>query len=353
MSEYGNTPDNPVVSTVPQPVDYSTASGEDIHAAVTDLFRAGEQPQRPFEAEGQDGSADRAGQEHQESGLQIPDKFRDADGQPNVQKILQSYTELERAFHSRKPQEQGQPDLAQMEAAYQQQLMQIQQQAHYWQQQAILQQQQYMQQAQPEDDAQSVENQISDALDAMTPEDAEAWFETFYVNPKAAMAELVQSIINPVLQPFVEQRQFEAEYVQAEQSLSALAEKYQDFAEVLPYMEAVLPTLPPEFESLPDSADMLYQVARGQYLQQLVANAGQATSPGRQQLTPEQIAQMPDVQRQVLSQYATQLKQQSPPPVMGSRPGVGMPVAESQQINTINEGGKLAEQWLRQAMRAT
>lgn len=274
-----------------------------------------------------------------ESGAQIPDKFRNPDGSVNTDALVKSYLNLETAFHDRN---QAPPDWQQKEAWYMSQLNNLTQQA----------QQGAMAQEQGQEEAPAT---VEDMLAAMSPEEKDAWFESFYEEPDKALMPLLSKLLEQKLSPILEviepikqDREFQADVKRYSGELDALRQKHGDITPVLPIMDQISQEMP-YLTAQPNAMETIFKLS----VDRLAALSMRQQMNGQQQptMTPEQMAADPAVRQMVLSQYINGLQKGAPPVVMSNQPGrSGMPAAPNKDINSIKDAIPGMTAYLRQAM---
>lgn len=162
----------------------------------------------------------------------------------------------------------------------------------------------------------------------------EAFMEKWYDNPEATFQEYVNSLVNPLIQPITQEKQFQ-------QDVQTMEQRYADFRDVMPAMRDLLADMP----HLGDQGlETLYLVAKGKTAQMAPA----APAPTAEQLMQDpafiqQIMQNEQVRNQVVQQYMSQRQQtnQQIPFVMGSQPGGQAPSVPEDRPQSIREASKM------------
>lgn len=337
--------DNP--ATVPQEAtsatqpDYSMMGGDELTSAMAQFIAsAGNPPAEEGASIEQDQQTQDADQipAAPEPGAQIPDKFRNPDGSVNTDALVKSYLNLETAYHERN---QIPPDWQQKEAWYMSQLNNLTQA-----------QQGAMAQEQGQEEAPAT---VEDMLAAMSPEEKDTWFESFYEEPDKALmpllSKLLEQKLNPILEviePIKQDREFQADVKRYSGELDALRQKHGDITPVLPIMDQISQEMP-YLTAQPNAMETIFKLS----VDRLAALSMRQQMNGQQQptMTPEQMAADPAVRQMVLSQHINGLQKGAPPVVMSNQPGrSGMPAAPNKDINSIKDAIPGMTAYLRQAM---
>lgn len=248
--------------------------------------------------------------------FQIPDKFLNPDGTPNVEAMAKSYTELERAFG-----EQGNK-LGTMTQLFQEITTKGQPPAAT------------APAAEPEP---AVEIPKFPWEEELSPEEREQALEEFYADPLAAQAKRDQQTIKAMeyrfqktlenvlkpLTPVVEKQQYEAEVNNYTNLLNDFAQAHPDVQEVLPAMQIVAGTIGNTAIKAMEKAgqnplEAIYAVAKGLHRpapptpEQLIADPNY-----RQKIVSD-----PNIKNEILKSTVTDIKAGQPPTVIGSQAGV-------------------------------
>jgi len=267
--------------------------------------------------------------EPQEPEFQIPDKFKNPDGTPNIAAMAKSYAELEKLLG-----EQGNKLGQFSRIAQENQMLKT----YILQAQAQQQQQQQQPQSPPQPEPKfpwEVE---------MTPEEREKFHEEFLEDPVAALTKrdqqtaqaieykfqkMLEQVVNH-LTPIIQEHQFRQEVQNYTNRLMALAEQNPDIYEVKPTMEVIAGMLGKEAlrameQSGQDPLQVVYEAAKKLH------KPAQAAPPSLEQLLSDQnfrqqIIQNPDIKNEILKSHVQSVQQNKPPQVLGSQPG-GTPAA--------------------------
>lgn len=319
-----------VLNAILDGADPSTLSGGQIGqppAAATPPLEEGEpqEPQQqPHQQQVEEG-------EPQEPEFQIPDKFKNPDGTPNIAAMAKSYAELEKVLG-----EQGNK-LGQFSRIAQENQM-----LKTYILQAQAQQQQQQQAQQPQSPPQP-EPKFPWEVE-MTPEEREKFHEEFLEDPVAALTKrdqqtaqaieykfqkMLEQVVNP-LTPIIQEHQFRQEVQNYTNRLMALAEQNPDIYEVKPTMEVIAGMLGKEAlrameQSGQDPLQVVYEAAKKLH------KPAQAAPPSPEQLLSDQnfrqqIIQNPDIKNEILKSHVQSVQQNKPPQLLGSQPG-GTPAA--------------------------
>jgi ribosomal protein S16 len=244
-----------------------------------------------------------------ESQLEIPDKFKNADGTPNVEAILKSYQ-----YAEKKISEQGSM------------LSQAQQM-----QQTIVQLQQMLEQQQQ--NAMPINQEVHPEIDLEAQK--EEWFERFYDNPMEAIAELAQRSIEPVISPYIQQAEYQQQVASWSQKVEQARASYNDFDLLQPRIVEIIEQRP-ELANIPDAIDIAYKIAKSDNVQEQPKIEDMLKSPE----FLRELANNPEVKKQVLSTYSQNLQSEAKPPVMGSQQGGTPPATPPQEIKSIKDASK-------------
>ena len=262
--------------------------------------------------------------------FEIPDKFKNPDGTPNVEALSKSYMEIERAFG-----EQG-DRLGKAER----QLQEL-----------------FMPPVAPSPEEPKFPWEVE-----MTPEEKEKALEEFYADPLSAqgkrdqqtiktmehrMQKTLETVLEPLV-PMVERHQYETEVAHYTDQLSQFAQVHPDIQDLLPEMEAMGGMLGREAIKAMEAAgksplEALYQTAKSLH------------KPA--QLTPEQlindpsyrqkILADPNIKNEILKSHVTAVKEGQPPLVIGAQPGGLIPATPSEKPKSVREATSMVNRWLR------
>lgn len=175
--------------------------------------------------------------------------------------------------------------------------------------------------------------------------------ERFYDNPveankmllespfmKDVLQKQVEQMVRPFIEPFQKERQFNQE-VQSAQN------KYPDFQQFAPQMQAAL-------QANPKLADLGLETVY------LVAKGAQSNAAPQQMPTPQQLLSDPNfkqhvfgneqIRNEIIQQYMTNRTQsnQQIPPVMGNQPGGNPPAMPEQRPKSIREASNAFSKFL-------
>lgn len=251
--------------------------------------------------------------------FQIPDKFLNPDGTPNVEAMAKSYTELERAFG-----EQGNK-LGTMTQLLQEIATKGQP---------------------PAATAPAAEPEPAEEIpkfpweEELSPEEREQALEEFYADPLAAqekrdqktikamecrIKKTLESVLKP-LAPVIERQQHDAEVAYYTGQLQAFAQTHADVQEVLPAMTLVAEAIGPNAIKAMEKAgqnplEALYTVAKG------LNRPAPPPPPTPEQLIADpnyrqKIVSDPNIKNEILKSSIAAIKDGQPPTVIGSQAGV-------------------------------
>lgn len=274
--------------------------------------------------------------------VQIPDKFKNPDGTPNIEAMAKSYMELERAFG-----EQGN------KLGTVTQLLQ-----------EIATKGQTNAQAAPPAQPQPAEEIPKFPWETeMTPEEKEVALEEYYADPLAAQAKrdqqtimameyrmqkTLENVLKP-LAPIVEKQQYEAE-------VNNYAAQLQNFAQAHPDVQEILPAMQVIAQAMGSSAIKAMEANRENPLDAIYAAAKALHRPAPPPPpTPEQliadpnyrqkIVTDPNIKNEILKSTITGIKDGQPPPVIGSQVGVP-PATPSEKPKSAREATSMLSRML-------
>lgn len=271
--------------------------------------------------------------------FQIPDKFLNPDGTPNIEAMAKSYTQLERAFG-----DQGN------KLGTVTQLLQ-----------EIATKGQPPAQAAPPAEPQPAEEIPKFPWEVeMTPEEREKALEEYYADPLEAQAKRDQQTIKAMehriaktvenalkpLAPVVERQQHEAEVTHYTGQLQAFAQTHADVQEVLPAMTLVAEAIGPNAIKAMEKAgqnplEAIYNAAKGLHRppppppptpEQLIADPNY-----RQKIVAD-----PNIKNEILKGQMEAAQAGAPPPVIGAQLGGIPPAAPAEHAGSAKEAGRMA-----------
>lgn len=157
------------------------------------------------------------------------------------------------------------------------------------------------------------------------------FMEQFYDNPMTALETMLNSLFEKKVQPIIEPISKEREWNDQVQTLS---QKYPDFQDMVGPMQELLQEMP---DLAQHGLEKVFQIAK----------RSQSAQPTPEQLMNDpqflqQVMQKPEVQKQILSQYAQdkQASYQQAPMVMGGQPGGQAPSAPENRPTDIRSATK-------------
>lgn len=255
--------------------------------------------------------------------FEIPDKFKGPDGNLDVDKFMKSYTNMESMYGRQVKQLDMIPELQQTIIALQQQIAAANQAK--------------TDPAQPQ--------LTPEELQAKQEADAEEFFENFNKNPLQALKQMISETVNPALEPFQKQQEFQQQVNAWGDQVSKAASEHEDFHEILPDMQELAKVYGDVLSTREDAVEVLYNLAK----------ANRASSP-EPPATPEpivktptmeellndkeliaQLTQNPAVKNLIIQQHMAEIKNNPTPPVIGTKPGGQPPSSEPVNLKDPKE----------------
>lgn len=317
------------VSAEPAAFDYENATRDQRREAVMSYFTEPEPAEPP--APGQQATPDSQEQveqaEQAEPPVEIPQKFLNSDGTPNIDALVKSYVNAEKKIG-----EQGNR-MGQQNQQVQELMQKIRQ----------------LEQVQAQQPAQVQEETIPEQEEF----NSDQWFEKFYENPKEALQELFQGTVKDALSPqmqklepvvnFFEQQQERAFW---ENRVGEVQQKYSDFENYREKAAEILQQQPAEFLNLPNAVEAAYLMAKAEVL-----DAEKASQPKIEDMLKDpnflqQLSQNPDLQKIVLKTYSEQIKQEPKPAMIGSHPGSAAPTTPPSEIRSVKDATRAFKAYL-------
>lgn len=314
-------------SAEPVAFDYENATRDQRREAVMSFFAEPEQTEPPAQQQqAVTETQEPTGLGSAEPAAEIPAKFLNADGTPNIDALVKSYVNAEKKIG-----EQGNK-MGQQAQQVQTLMQKIQELESRTTQQA--------QQNEPP---------------AAEPEafDSEGWFEKFYENPKDALQELfqgtVKDAISPQLQalePVVQHFQQQQERAYWDNKVGEVQQKYSDFENYREKAAEILQQQPAEFLNLPNAIEAAYLMAKAEVL-----DAEKASQPKIEDMLKDpnflqQLSRNPDLQKIVLKTYSEQIKQEPKPAMIGSHPGSAAPATPPPEIRSVKDATRAFKSYL-------
>lgn len=313
-----------------QAFDYENATRDQRLEAVSRFFTEPE-PAVESPAEGQ--QANPESQEPTEPGptgepsVEIPKKFLNPDGTPNIDALVKSYINAEKKIG-----EQGNK-IGQQNQQVQELMFKLQQ----------IEQMQAQQTQQPQDEPGSEQEEFN----------SDQWFEKFYENPKEALQELFQGTVIDAISPQLQRLEPVLQHFQQQQERSywegrveEVRQKYSDFDNYREKAAEILQQQPAEFLNLPNAIEAAYLMAKAEVL-----DAEKASQPKIEDMLKDpnflqQLSQNPDLQKIVLKTYSEQIKQEPKPAMIGSHPGSAAPATPPPEIRSVKDATRAFKSYL-------
>lgn len=313
-----------------QAFDYENATRDQRLEAVSRFFTEPE-PAVESPAEGQ--QANPESQEPTEPGptgepsVEIPEKFLNPDGTPNIDALVKSYINAEKKIG-----EQGNK-IGQQNQRVQELMFKLQQ----------IEQMQAQQTQQPQDEPGSEQEEFN----------SDQWFEKFYENPKEALQELFQGTVIDAISPQLQRLEPVLQHFQQQQERSywegrveEVQQKYSDFDNYREKAAEILQQQPAEFLNLPNAIEAAYLMAKAEVL-----DAEKASQPKIEDMLKDpnflqQLSQNPDLQKIVLKTYSEQIKQEPKPAMIGSHPGSAAPATPPPEIRSVKDATRAFKSYL-------
>lgn len=313
-----------------QAFDYENATRDQRLEAVSRFFTEPE-PAVESPAEGQ--QANPESQEPTEPGptgepsVEIPEKFLNPDGTPNIDALVKSYINAEKKIG-----EQGNK-IGQQNQQVQELMFKLQQ----------IEQMQAQQTQQPQDEPGSEQEEFN----------SDQWFEKFYENPKEALQELFQGTVIDAISPQLQRLEPVLQHFQQQQERSywegrveEVQQKYSDFDNYREKAAEILQQQPAEFLNLPNAIEAAYLMAKAEVL-----DAEKASQPKIEDMLKDpnflqQLSQNPDLQKIVLKTYSEQIKQEPKPAMIGSHPGSAAPATPPPEIRSVKDATRAFKSYL-------
>jgi len=275
--------------------------------------------------------------------FQIPDKFLNPDGTPNVEAMAKSYTELERAFGEQGNKlgtmtqllqdfvnKGGQPPAATAPAAEPEPAEEIPK--FPWEEELS-----------PEEREQALEEFYADPLAAQEKRDQKTIKAMEYRIKKT-----LESVLKP-LAPVVEKQRYDAEVNNYTNQLNDFAQAHPDVQEVLPAMKIVAEAIGHNAIKAMEKAgqnplEALYTVAKG------LNRPAPPPPPTPEQLIADpnyrqKIVSDPNIKNEILKSSIAAIKDGQPPPVIGSQVGVP-PATPSEKPKSAREATSMLSRML-------
>jgi hypothetical protein len=210
------------------------------------------------------------------------------------------------------------------------------------------------QQTQTQDPAQSAQAQQISPNDGVDPlDDNEALSELLYSDPAkvvqmirdAAKAE-AQAAVQPIqqsVQPLVERDQEAQAKAAWQEKVDAFSATHPDIDQWAPDMARILMDNP-ELRSQDKGLDIAYQAARGQ---KYAPTLDPAQLLSDQEFVKNNILSNPEIQKQIIQDYITQLQNGGQPLSIGQAPvGGNTPITPPKRPQSIEEAGEMALGWI-------
>lgn len=318
--------------------DYESATRDQRLEAVSRFFV---EPESAQESPAEEQQATPEEQEPGEPGptepsAEVPGKFLNPDGTPNIDALVKSYINAEKKIG-----EQGNKMGQQSQQV--QELMFKLQQLEQRQAQQVQGQTQEQAREQAQDESSSEQEEFNSDL----------WFEKFYENPKEALQELFQGTvteaISPQLQklePVLQHFQQQQERAYWENRVGEVQQKYSDFDNYREKAAEILQQQSPEFLNLPNAVEAAYLMAKAEVL-----DAEKATQPKMEDLLKDpsflqQLSKNPELQKIVLKSYSEEINKEPKPAMIGSHPGSAAPATPPPEIRSVKDATRAFKAYL-------
>lgn len=294
---------------------------------------------------------------------QIPDKFKNSDGSLNTESLMKSYIGMEKVLG-----EQGNK-LGQM-SQLQTQLQQLEevvqrvaaakfepvQKAEPEGTSAAIQGQQDQQQGQQQ--GQQQQKGLLD-IENLPTEQKEKLLEEYYEDPLSFLSKtlsqqtkliresIVQSIA-PAIAPVVEKYQADRELEMYNQQIAEFTAEGQhpDFHDLIPQMSEIVNKYGYEsITKLPNPIEALYTMAKG-----MQPDASPLPTPEQLISNPEYRAKIlsdPGIIAEIRKNYVQEVKNGSPPQVIGTQPGGTVPATASEKPRSVREASAIFSRHIR------
>lgn len=256
--------------------------------------------------------------------FEIPDKFKGPDGNLDVDKLMKSYTNMESMYGRQVKQLDMIPELQQTIIALQQQIAAVNQAK-----------------------ANPAQPQLTpEELQAKQEADAEAFFENFNKNPLQALKQMISETVNPVLEPFQKQQEFQQQVSAWDAQLKSVSEANEDFYDYLPAIQELSKKYGDVLSSRDDAIQVLYNMAKAQNTNAAPATPAPAEPVAKVPTVEEllnnkelvaQLTQNPAVKNLILQQHMAEIKNNPTPPVIGTKPGGQPPSSEPVNLKDPKE----------------
>jgi hypothetical protein len=247
--------------------------------------------------------------------IEIPDKFKGPDGTLDVEKFMKSYTNMESMYGKQVKQLDLIPELQQTIIALQQQIAAVNQAK--------------TDPAQPQ--------LTPEELQAKQEADAEAFFENFNKNPLQALKQMINETVNPALEPFRKQQEFQQQVNAWDAQVAKVSSENEDFYDHLPAIQELSKKYGDVLSTRDDAIEVLYNMAKAQNTN-AAPTAPAPTEPVTKIPTVDellndkelvaQLTQNPAVRNMIIQQHMQDIKNNPMPPVIGTKPGGQPPSSE-------------------------
>ncbi len=175
--------------------------------------------------------------------------------------------------------------------------------------QSFLTQQRYRQAQQPQQ-FQPTEEEIA--------EQNQKWLDKFYEDPLNALNEEVEKRVKKAVEPM--QRDYQVQQAQRryQQQVEEARQKYPDFDDLQPQMQDIVKEQGQYIASLPNAVEAIYGMAKARVPQ---SQPQDTESLLQNEEVRQRILKDEGIKKAILQQYAQEVKQKQPPPVMGKQSG--------------------------------
>lgn len=298
--------------------DYENATRDQRIEAVSRFFMEPEQvTEEP--AQEQQAIPNQQVPKNTEPPIEVPQKFLNSDGTPNVDALVKSYLNAEKKIG-----EQGNR-MGQQGQQVQELMARIQQ----------LESQVQHQERQPETLEQSEQQEDFNA---------DQWFEKFYENPKEALQELFQGTVTDALSPQLQKLEPVVNYFEQQQErayweskVNEVRDRYSDFENYRKEAAEILRQQPAEFLNLPNAVEAAYLMAKAEVL-----DAEKASQPKIEDMLKDpsflqELSKNSELQKIVLKTYSEEINKEPKPTMIGSHPGSAAPATPPPEIRSTKD----------------
>jgi len=158
-----------------------------------------------------------------------------------------------------------------------------------------------------------------------TAEEIEAkkqeWLDRFYENPQQALDEEINRRVRQHVEPIQRERQIEQSTKRFQQQVEEAKQRYPDFDDLQPQMQEIINEQGQYLAALPNAVEVVYGMAKARNPQQQTSQPQNTEDILQNNEVRQRILQDPSIKQEILKQYAQEVKQKQPPPVLGDQHG--------------------------------